>query len=263
MEFDIAEAERWYTISMTTRDFPAEPGDTVFAQMALMDWGHGRYRIDVDYFKVDVVEAARARPDLGEPLPYHPPVPDVGVFERTIAAAESAVIDFANPDTNLGEWSVLESGQRRRVLTVSPTTWVILRWDLDSLRSRRVAGAGLLELTTRSVERNAEETKDFGLVRVVEILDGDPEWHRETVTADSLLRGEAVEKVFNPQMIIDWPVTEGEGAKTWLTIPRPVLQRLVDGRTRGLAVTPLGSIVASFSSRETEVPRLLVNLETR
>ena len=263
MEFDIPEAERWHTISMTTRDFPVEPGDTVFAQIALMDWGHGRYRVDVDYFKVDVVEAARAGPDLGEPLPYHPPTADPGGFRYRAAAAESALIDFANPDTNLGEWSVLEEGSRRPLLTVSGTTWVILRWDLEPFRSRRVAESGLLELTTHSVERNADEMKDFGLVRVVEILDGDPEWRRNTVTVNGLLQAEAVEEVFNPQMIVDWPVDERRGATTRFTIPRPVLQRLVDGRTRGLAIMPLGSIVASFSDRETEAPRLLFNLETR
>ncbi len=261
MEFDIPEAETWYTISMTTRDFPVETGDTVFAQMALMDWGLGRYRVDIDSFKVDVVEAARVGPDLGEPLPYHPPVPDPGTFEHAIPAAESAIIDVANPDVNLGGWSVLEGGSRRRLLTVGGTMWVILRWNLDVFQGRRVADHGLLELTTHSVQRNKEEMKDFGLVRVVEILAGDPSWRRNTVTVASLLRREAFEEVFNSQMIIDWPVTETAGAKTWFTISRPVLQRLADGRTLGIAVTPLGSINASFSTREADAPRLLFNIE--
>ena len=55
--------------------------------------------------------------------------------------------------------------------------------------------------------------------------------------------------------------TETAGAKTWFTITRPVLQRLIDGRTLGIAVTPLGSINASFSTRETDVPRLLLNIK--
>ena len=80
MEYDLAEAGTWYTISMTTRGFEAGPGDTVNAQMALMDWGLGRYRVDVDYFKVDVVDAAKAGPDLGAPIPYHPPVADPASF---------------------------------------------------------------------------------------------------------------------------------------------------------------------------------------
>ncbi len=261
MEFDLPEAERWYTISMTTRDFPVQPRDAVGAQMALMDWGRGRFRVDVDSFKVDVVEVARVGPDLGEPLPYHPPVPDVGTFEHTVVAAESAVIDLAHTDVNLGEWSVLDDGAEHPVLTVNGTMWVILRWDLDSFQGRRAADNGLLELTTHSVQRNADETKDFGLVRVVEILAGDPAWRRETVTAASILQGEALDEVFNPQMIIDWPVNETPGGKTWFTISRPVLQRLIDGRTLGLAVTPLGSINASFSNSGKSAPRLLFDIE--
>ena len=261
MEFDIPEAERWHTISMTTRDFSGKPGDTVFAQMALMDWGSGRYRLDVDYFKVDVVEVERMGPDLGEPLPYHPPIPDRRNFKHAISVAESAVVDFANPEVNLGGWSVLEGGSRRRLLTVAGTTWVILRWDLGAFAGRRVADGGLLELTTHSVQRNASEMKDFGLVRVVEILGGDPAWVQEAVTISSLLQGETLDEVFNPQMIIDWPVIEAAGSKTLFTIPRPVLQRLIDGWTFGIAVTPLGSINAAFSTGEDDAPRLLFNIE--
>jgi hypothetical protein len=261
MEFDIPDAKGWHTISMTTRDFQVEPGDAVFAQMALMDWGLGRYRVDLDYLKVDVVEADRAGPDAGEPLPYHPPIPNADAFARAMPAIEGAVIDLANPDANLGKWSVLDGSQRKDLLSVNGTVWVILRWDLAQLAGQRVAGHGLLELTTHSVERNAGVEKDFGLVRVVEILGGEPSWRRETVTLNSLLRRDALEDVFNPQMIIDWPVTEGAGQKTWFTISRPVLERLIDGRTLGLAITPLGSINASFSAREGEEPRLLFNLE--
>jgi len=109
-----------------------------------------------------------------------------------------------------------------------------------------VAGQGLLELTTHSVLRATDDLEDFGQVRVVEILGGDPVWRRETVSATSLRRGEPLERVFNGQMIIDWPVAEGDGRRTYFTISRPVLQRMIDGRTLGLAIKPLGSISASF-----------------
>src|SRR6185437_11339429 len=55
MEYDIADTTNWHVISMTTRGFDARPGDTVFAHMALMDWGLEKYRVDVDYIKVDMV----------------------------------------------------------------------------------------------------------------------------------------------------------------------------------------------------------------
>lgn len=261
MEYDIPSAGVWHTISMTTHGFPVETGDTVFAQMALMDWGLDRYRVDVDYFKVDVVEAARAGPDCGEPLPYHPPLADPESFRHRVTAAETAVVDLARPDVNLGSWSALDGGVPRRVLTVGGTLLVVLRWDLEAYRGHRVVGGGLLELTTESLQRTAEERKDFGLVRVVEILSGDPSWLRATVTAENLLRGDPLHAVFNPQMIIDWPVSERRGATTWFSIPRPVLQRLVDGTTLGIALTPLGSVIASFSSDGSGAPRLLIDID--
>ena len=196
MEFDLPEAEKWHTISMTTRNFPGEPGDTVFAQMALMDWGLGRYRVDVDYFKVDVVNTDRVGPDAGEPLPYHPTIPDLGTFGFSIPVASSAVVDIAQPDASPGADSDLEGADQPQSLLLGGTRWVILRWDVDAFWGRRATGHGLLEVTTHSFSRNDDKKKDFGLVRVVEILGGDPKWRRDTVTVDSLLQGEVFEEVF-------------------------------------------------------------------
>jgi hypothetical protein len=246
MEFDIPDAGSWHTISMTTHGFSAQPGDTVFGQLALMDWGLERYRVDIDYFKADVVDVAQVGPDQGEQVPYHPPVADPTKFRQAVRVAEDAVIDLDNPDVNLNNWSVLDGATPKRLLMVNGTLWVILRFDLSAFAGKQVAGAGLLELTTRSVLRTTDELKDFGQVRVSEILGGDPAWHRETVTANGLRRGESLVRVFNGQMIIDWPVAAGDGRKTYFTISRPVLQRMIDGRTLGLVIRPLGSISASF-----------------
>lgn len=261
VEFDLPVAGVWTEISMTTRDFQVQPGDTVFAQMALMDWGHDQYRLDVDFFRAEVVEAAAASPDLGEAVPYHPPVPDPASFTGAAVAAEAAVVDLANQGVNLAGWSALEGGARQPLLAVNGTMWTVLRFDLGAFRGRRVAGAGLLELTTAALQRDAREMKDMGLVRVVEILGGDPAWRRDTVTLDSLLQGEALDETVNPQPIIDWAVNDSAGGTTWFVISRPVLQRLIDGRTLGLAVTPLGPIDASFRCRADDAPRLLFNLE--
>jgi hypothetical protein len=261
MEFDIPEAGKWRTISMTSRDFPGKPGDTIFAQMALMDWGIGTYRIDVDYFKVDLVNTDRVGADLGEPLPYHPPIPDLETFGHELPAAENAVVDLSHPNVKIGERLAQENADRPKLLTVGGSKWVILRWDVNAYWGRLVTGHGLLELTTHSLTRSADEREDSELVRVVEILAGDPEWRRETVTLDNVTRGQALDEVFSPQMIIDWPVAEGSGTKTWFTISRPVLQRLIEGRTLGLAIRPLGSINASFYAENGNAPRLLFNVQ--
>jgi hypothetical protein len=250
MEYDLAETGTWYTISMTTRGFEARPGDTVNAQMALMDWGLGRYRVDVDYLKVDVVDAAKTGSDLGGPIPYHPPVADPASFSVQVPVAADMTVDLAEPGVNLNDWTITDAGGKASVVSAGGTRVALLRWDLSKLAGRRVAGPGLLELTTRALALSTKDRPDFGLVRVVEILGGEPAWDERTATWTELSKGAARDIVLNPQMIIDWPVTARDGGKTYLTIPAPVLQRLVDGRTRGIALTPLGAIEASFYARE-------------
>ena len=250
MEFDIPEAESWQTVSMTTRGFDAGPGDTLIGHIALMDWGLEKYRVDLDYVKVDIVDLATAGPDQGTAVPYHPPIPDPGSFAQEVRVAHDSMIDVENTDVNLNDWYVRDGARRVRLLTVDGTRHVILRWDLGAFAGKKVAGPGLLELTTHSVERKAEGVEDFGIVRVVEVLAGDPSWDQGTVTADSLCRYRALNRVLNPQMIIDWPVTEGDGGKTYLTLSKPVLQRMIDGKTLGIAIKPLGAIHAAFYAME-------------
>jgi hypothetical protein len=265
MEFDIPDTHSWHTISMTTRDFPAVPGDTVFGQLALIDWGLDKYRVDLDYFRVDVVAVALAGPDKGAAVPYHPPIPDLKMFAHETRVAQDATIDLDNPDVNLNNWSVREGAGRRNLLAVGGTQYVILRWDLGAFAGKQIADHGLLELTTHSVQRTSDDLKDFGIVRVVEILGGDPAWDQRTVTANSLRGGQPFDRVLNTQMIIDYPVSEGDGAKTYLTISKPVLQRMIDGKTLGIAIKPLGSIHASFDSMEIDGgrrgARLLFNVK--
>jgi hypothetical protein len=253
MEYDIPDTDNWHTISLTTHGFDAKPGDTVFGHMALMDWGLEKYRLDVDYIKVDLVDAATAGPDKGEAVPYHPPVADPKGFGQKIPVVADTSIDIENTDVNSNDWYVQDvTGKKINLLTVDGTHDVILRWDLRKFAGKKVAGHGLLELTTHSVQQKAERIKDFGIVRVVEILGGDPNWDQTTVTTDSLCHYQPLNRVLNSQMIIDWPITEGDGGKTYLTIGHPVLQRMVDGKTVGIAIKPLGAIDASFYSMEDE-----------
>jgi hypothetical protein len=230
-----------------------------------MDWGLGSYRLDVDYFRVDIVEVASAGPDKGEPVPYHPPVADPAGFAHAIAAAQSGMIDLDNPNVNLGSWYLTDAAGKTAVVTAGGTRYAILRWDFGALAGKRVAGSGLLELTTRAVERTSDDIPDFGELRVVEILGGDSRWDKKTVTFNSLCGEQPPDLILNPQMIIDWPVSEGDGAKTYLTIPRPVLQRLIDGKTLGIAIRPLGAINAAFYGTDAEgkalAPRLRLSIQ--
>jgi hypothetical protein len=246
MEFDLPEANVWRTISITTKEFDVRPGDRVNAQLALMDWGLDTYHLDIEYFRVDVVDGAAPAPDLGEPLPYRPALADPRSFRYTTPATQAATIDRHEPDAVLQDWSSIDAAGETRVLTVNGAQQVVLRWDLTRFAGRTAARGGVLELRTHSVRRSAAPRKDFGMVRVVEILGGDPRWDRQRVSYESLMRGQKYEEVFNTQMIVDVDVASARGSATLVTIARPVLQRLLDGRTKGLALIPLGSIDASF-----------------
>ncbi len=265
MEFDIPDTDNWHTIGMTTHGFDAGPGDTLIGHLALMDWGLEKYRLDLDYIRVDIVDVATAGPDKGSAVPYHPPVADPKSFAQSEAVAHDSMIDLENTDVNLNDWYAQDGARRVRLLTVGGNHQVILRWDLSAFAGRKVAGHGQLELTTHSVERKAEELKDFGLVRVVEILGGDPRWDQKTVTTDSFCHYQPLNRVLNTQMIIDWPVTGGDGSKTYLTIGKPVLQRMIDGKSLGIAIKPLGALNAAFYAMEDDngkhAARLRFNLE--
>jgi hypothetical protein len=205
MEFDIPDAERWHAISMTTRGFEAEPGDRVFGQLALMDWGLGQYRVDIDEFRVDVVDAAAVGPDEGTPVPYHPPIPPPETFALSVGVAHDATIDAQYPEMSFNDWSAVDEVEddngdntgRTTLLSVSGTQLVILRWNLGSFVGKHAADHGLLELTTHSLQRSAEKVRDFGMIRVVEILGGAPDWAQESVTYDSFRAGQPIDEALN------------------------------------------------------------------
>src|SRR5207247_6621271 len=195
------------------------------------------------------LDPVTAGPDKGDPSPYHPPVADPNKFSEHLNVAQDSMIDLVDTDVNENDWSVQDKSRGKiNLLAVDESHHAILRWNLSRFAGKKVADHGLLELTTYSVQRKAEYVKDFGLIRVVEILGGDPAWDQNTVTADSFCHYEPLNRVLNTQMIIDWPVTPGDGAKTYLTISKTVLQRTIDGKTRGIAINAHGALHAAFYS---------------
>jgi len=267
MEFDIPDTARWHTISMTTHNFAAVPGDSVYGQLALMDWGLEKYHVDVDYFKVDIVNLDSVGPDQGVHVPYHPSVPDARTFAFHIPVVQDATIDQEYTGLNFDDWSAWGEDGRVRLLTVNGTQFVILRWDLVAYTGKKVDGSGLLELTTYSLQRSPEYEKDFGMVRITEIVGGRPAWNRQDISFDRLCDGLPLTKVLNSQMIIDIEVGESSGGKSYATISNPVLQRMIDGKTLGLAIRPLGAVNASFYAMENQggkfSARLHFNLDSR
>jgi hypothetical protein len=167
-----------------------------------------------------------------------------------VPVTDDAMVDLEYPDMNFNNWCVHSDSGMIPLLTVSGTRLVIMRWDLSTFAGQNVMGSGVLELTTHSLQRSREYSKDFGMIRVTEILGGEPRWNQADVTCNTLCRGEPMDRVMNPQMIIDVGAAEDGGSKTYITISHPVLQRMIDGKTLGLALKPLGAVVASFYSME-------------
>jgi len=264
MEFDLPDSTNWHTISMTTRHFDARPDDEVFVQMALMDWGRETYSLEVDYLKVTVVDPLQSGPDLGSPLPYRPSIPPIESYGFAVATAEDAIVDSEWPTVNLDGWENTSEQDGRPLVAVGATQMALLRWDMSAHRKRTPAGWGVLELTTDQVFRADTSLEEFGELRVVEILDGDPSWTRESVTYENLLDGKATGAVFNGQMLVDVMPAGERGGKTHIAVSPAVLERLLSGRTRGIAIFAQGAIYASFysgsSPQRADGPKLYFNL---
>ena len=258
MEFDIPDTTEWHTISMTTKKFDAVPGDTVYVQLCATDYGLGKYYVDLDYYKADIVNVNLAGPDKGELVPYHPPVPDINTFSNHMNVTHDCVINSDFPDVNFNDWHVKEADSDARILTVNANQWVILRWDFEKYKGLKANGPGLLELTTQSIPQGGNYIEafgedfgmEFGKIRVIEILGGDPLWNQNEVTYNNFMQGNNYTDVFNSQMTFDEEMSEEPGNKNFITISKPVLQRLLDGRTKGLLIRPLGALDASFYASE-------------
>jgi hypothetical protein len=250
-EFDLPDTQ-WHVVSFTTDGFDAAPGDEIFVQLAMIDWGIGRYGVEIDYIRVDVVDPRKAGPELGSPLPYRPNLPPPSTFAHALPVLEDAVVDTAYPWVNLRSWADV-GGDRSPALSVSGSQTIILRWDLSGFHGREPDGWGLLELTTQSVQRAATELEEFGYLRVAEILGGDPGWTRDAVTLDSFLGGSVRGEVIG-QMFMDQLPTYSRDGKTLVGVSPPVLRRLLSGRAKGIAIYAQGALNASFHSSRSEDP---------
>ena len=272
MEYDIADTTDWHTISMTTHHLDAVPGDSLFVQLCVTDYGLDKYSVDVDYYRADIINVKTAGPDNGELVPYDPPIPDVKLFSNHLNAAQDCLINSDFPDVNFNDWHAAGEKGDVQILTINADQWAILRWDFNNYRNMKADGSGLLELTTYAVQMGGDYIgafgEDFGIefdkFRVIEILGGDAEWDQNKVTFESMLQGHPYKDVFNTQMIYDTEPAGKKGAKNFITISRPVLQRLLDGTTKGLLIRPLGAITVSFYTTENGAgssPKLHFNIK--
>ena len=248
MEFDLPVANEWKVVSLTSAGMDVQPEDKIFAQLSLMDWGNDIYKIDIDYFKVDVVTMKETSVDLGEPIPYWPPLADPAHFSHQLKVSDDAVVHLKYSEVNMNNWQ--DATNNENIITVNDLQWIIIKFDFSQFKGRNVADAGQLALFTYSVQKITTEIEEFNKIRITEIIDGS-DWQEETVTLQNLLNNQPINQVINSQMIVDAEVSTQKGSPTLVTISRPVMQRLLDGTSKGIAITTLGGINASFYSHET------------
>ena len=270
-EFDIPDTQGWHTISMTTNDLDAVSGDTLYVQLAATDWGLGNYYVDVDYYRADIININEVEPDKGEPLTYHPEVANLNTFSNHLEVAHDGLINTDFPDVNFNDWHVKEQTAEARTLMVNANQWAILRWDFKNYKALKANGSGVLELTTQSVSKGGNYVDkygedlgiEFGKVRIIEIFEGDSFWDQKTVTYNNFMKDSMYSAVFNTQMIFDTELSEESGGKNFITLSRPVMQRLLDGTTKGILIRPLGAVDASFYASENKLgnaPKLHFNI---
>lgn len=246
-EYDLSLANEWKVISLTSDGLNVQRENKVFAQLSLMDWGNDIYKIDIDYFKVEVVDMKNIEADLGEPIAYWPPLDDPQIFREKLKVSDDAVINLDYPEVNMNNWQ--DATHDVNIITVNDRQWIILKFDFSQYAGEKIAGQGQLAIYTFNVQKAITEIEEFNKIRITEIIGG-ADWQEETVTYKNLLSQEPVNEVVNQQMIVDAPVSIEKGRPTVVTINRPVMQRLLEGTSKGIAITTLGGINASFYSHE-------------
>lgn len=250
-EFDIPIADEWHRVSLTTSGFSAQAGDPLFCQLAMMDWGQEIYATDIDYLRVEVVDASTPLPSYGLPLIYHPPLPDRKSLPQVELVAADAAIDSQHPNTSLNDWGNPELGDDQpRLLPITPSQTALLKWNLSAYAGREAEGTAVLELTTHSLTRLLGDYEELGRLRVVEILGHAPEWDEETVSYQSFTGGSELTSVTNAQTVIDVEINPQPGFLNRIAISQPVMQRLLDGKSKGLALRALGPVNAVLYAHE-------------
>mgnify|MGYP006277095923 CR=1 FL=1 len=248
MEYEIPDTTHWHTISLTAKDLPVQPDDSVFAQLALMDWGKEIYQLDVDYVKAFIVDPGRVDADKGNPISYRPEIPDLDSYEHELGVRQDAVIDQLHPGQNFSSWGVKKGNSISQKLSVSGSQNILFGWDFSSYKGDSVKGWSVLKIHPEQVfQLKSYSYEELGQIRVSEIIN-DASWDEKKVTWKSFTDHHPIYDVINPQMIMDTRVEPGK--TVYITIPENVMQRLIDGASSGLAIQALGSIHAIFPAKE-------------
>jgi hypothetical protein len=107
--------------------------------------------------------------------------------------------------------------------------------------------------------QSESRAESFAELRLVELLALPPDWNGGPLSYADLLDGRPSEAVINEQPVIDVPPAL-PGSPTLLPVSPPVLDRLLSGQSRGLALLSHGGVMASFRLNGSDAPRLHFDL---
>jgi len=258
-EFDLPDTE-WHVISMTTRDWQVQPDSGLIAQVSMMDWGVGDYyRLEIDYVKVEIVDPRNIEPDSPLQVRYRPPLADPGSFNTLLPASSTVMVDREYPERSMDGWTWERKGEAVELISVDESKVALISWDFEDIDPEDIVGEGQLSITAFGLARLSDSEKDFGEIRISEILNpADLSLAAKGYSAFLGLHSEAY--LINSQTTVDTKVNaDGE---TVVTLSNPVLKRLASGESKGLAIRALGLIDAHFyPAGSPEAPVLRVHLK--
>lgn len=180
-------------------------------------------------------------------------MPALSSYANVVPVSQDAIIDSTYPDVNLRDWTELNPDEGTlgvKVLSVSGTQITLLKFDLSKFKGRTADGWGVLELTTSSAQWAPTNLEEFGYLRTVEIKNSAPDFTRETVTWDNFFQGKPELATLNGQLIYDVQPAVQRAGKTRISLNPAVMQRLLSGETKGLAIYPQGAVNATFASSQ-------------
>jgi hypothetical protein len=252
MEFDLPTANEWHTISFTVTGMDVLPSDNLILSTAFIDGGEETYEVDYDYLKVKIVKDAQRLKNTDHHCPFKPSISDLANAKNALVVNSDSMINANLPNKNYNEF---QSREGEPVVSLDENNLVLLGWDFSGLDKQYVPQKAILALTTHSAKQIKDDNlEELGRIRVVEVIGKDNPWDEKTVTYKSFMEDKPPSDVINPQMIVDHRVSAQLGSTTYLTICKPVLERLISGQAKGIAIEPLGEANVDFFSSESPNP---------
>jgi hypothetical protein len=149
------------------------------------------------------------------------------------------------------------------LLQVDQSKVILLNWDFEKQKGKSADGAGQLELATYSLFLRKDSPKDFGMIRFCEIQNKDSNWPDNSSSYNDFTQGRQLSELIVSQCIIDTSVNPEKEGKTIVKISQPVMQRLINGETTGIAILPIGLISATFydENNKDNSPKLMFNVK--